>query len=62
LETRYDNQGNYALTAAPFCTGGLRHGSIDFTGTAGPANRWECDDADTSSVGNFDTIHRIWVK
>ena len=57
----YANQGNYALTSAPFYTYGSRHWSIDFTGW-GPVNRWECDDYDSVGGGSFDTIHRIWVQ
>ena len=56
-----DNQGNYALTAAPFYTSGSRHWVIDFNSPA-TLNRWECDDHDSVGGGSFDTIHRIWVQ
>ena len=32
----YDNEGNYALTAAPFYESGSRHWAIDLTGPYGP--------------------------
>jgi hypothetical protein len=58
--SRYENQGDSAMTEFPFYSNSGIGNPRAHWGIRGGGTRWECDD--NTGNANYHTLHRIWLR
>ena len=60
--SRYSDQGNYAMTEFPFYSDSGIGNPRAHWGIQGGSDRWECDNYPSGDPSGYHTLHRIWFR